>query len=455
MRLPVAAAATVTVPAHPDTRFAAGMAATETINARGLEQHLRRHVAGEVRFDRASLAMYANDSSNFRQVPIGVVVPRTLDDVVATMVACHRYRAPVLSRGGGTSLSGETVNNAVVIDFSKYLTGIGDVEVTARRVTCETGVINEQLNKATGKHGLVFGPDPSSHSRCTIGGNIGNNSCGIHSVQARHYGPGPRTSDNTQALEVVTYDGERFWVGVGEEARLDDIIAAGGRKGEIYAKLRDLRDRYADDIRAGYPSVAKLPRRVSGYNLDELLPEKGFNVARALVGTESTCAIALQATLLLTPGRYQRTTVLIAYPDLAEAASHVMEIQAWKPIGLEAIDHRLIEDQQLKSINVAGLHELPRRDDRRGVADGAVRRRHDRGVGGPLRGVRRVAAPGQGLRRRPDHGLEEQAGGRQQRGPVGHPGERSGIDGLPRRRRPLAGVGGLRGTAGPSGRLRP
>ena len=362
MRLPVAAAATVTVPAHPDTRFAAGMAATETINARGLEQHLRRHVAGEVRFDRASLAMYANDSSNFRQVPIGVVVPRTLDDVVATMVACHRYRAPVLSRGGGTSLSGETVNNAVVIDFSKYLTGIGDVEVTARRVTCETGVINEQLNKATGKHGLVFGPDPSSHSRCTIGGNIGNNSCGIHSVQARHYGPGPRTSDNTQALEVVTYDGERFWVGVGEEARLDDIIAAGGRKGEIYAKLRDLRDRYADDIRAGYPSVAKLPRRVSGYNLDELLPEKGFNVARALVGTESTCAIALQATLLLTPGRYQRTTVLIAYPDLAEAASHVMEIQAWKPIGLEAIDHRLIEDQQLKSINVAGLHELPRRD---------------------------------------------------------------------------------------------
>ena len=353
----------VTVPARTDPRFAAGMAGRATINVKGLEQHLRRHVAGEVRFDRGSLAMYANDSSNFRQVPIGVVVPRTLDDVVATMRACHRYGAPVLSRGGGTSLSGETVNNAVVIDFSKYLTGIDDVDPAARRVTAETGVINEQLNKVTGKHGLVFGPDPSSHSRCTIGGNIGNNSCGIHSVQARHYGPGPRTSDNTHALEVVTYDGERFWVGVDEEERLDEIIAAGGRKGEIYAKLRDLRDRYADEIRAGYPSVDTLPRRVSGYNLDELLPEKGFNVARALVGTEGTCAIALRAVLLLTPGMYQRTTVLVQYPGLAEAASHVTEIMAWQPIGLEALDERLIEDQQLKHLNVKGLHELPRRDE--------------------------------------------------------------------------------------------
>ena len=335
----------------------------DKVNAKGLERHLRRHLRGEVRFDAGSLAMYANDASNFRQVPIGVVVPRTLDDVVETVRACSRYRAPVLSRGGGTSLSGETVNNAVVIDFSKYLTEIGDIEVTARRVTAQTGVINEQLNRATGKHGLVFGPDPSSHSRCTIGGNIGNNSCGIHSVQAKHYGPGPRTSDNTHALEIVTYDGERFWVGINEEDQLDEIIAAGGRKGQIYAQLRDLRDRYIDDIRDGFPSVDVLPRRVSGYNLDELLPEKGFNVARALVGTEGTCAVALQATLLLTPALFERTTVLVSYPDMPEAAGHVTEIMTWKPIGLEAIDHLLVHDQQLKSLNVKGLHELPRRDD--------------------------------------------------------------------------------------------
>jgi FAD/FMN-containing dehydrogenase/Fe-S oxidoreductase len=355
----------VTVPAYADTRFAAGMSAVEKINVKGLERHLHRHVQGEVRFDAGSLAMYANDASNFRQVPIGVVVPRTLDDVVETVRACSRYRAPVLSRGGGTSLSGETVNNAVVIDFSKYLTEIGEVEVAAGRVTAQTGVINEQLNRVTGKHGLVFGPDPSSHSRCTIGGNIGNNSCGIHSVQAKHYGPGPRTSDNTHALEIVTYDGERFWVGVNEEDQLDEIIAAGGRKGEIYAKLRQLRDRYADDIRAGFPSVDVLPRRVSGYNLDELLPEKGFNVARAVVGTEGTCAVALQATLLLTPALFERTTVLVQYPAIADAASHVTEIMAWKPIGLEAIDELLVHDQQLKSLNVTGLHELPRREDGR------------------------------------------------------------------------------------------
>ncbi|MDN5746996.1 MAG: FAD-binding protein [Pseudonocardia sp.] len=354
---------TATIPAHGDTRFRSGMSAVETINVKGLEGHLRRHVTGEVRFDRGSLAMYASDASNFRQVPIGVVVPKTLDDVVETVRACHRYRAPVLSRGGGTSLSGETVNNAVVIDFSKYLTEIGDIDVAERRVTAQPGVINEELNKATGKHGLVFGPDPSTHSRCTIGGNIGNNSCGVHSVQAHFYGPGPRTSDNTHALEIVTYDGERFWVGNDEEDQLTATIAAGGRKGEIYAKLRDLRDRYADDIRAGYPSVDVLPRRVSGYNLDELLPEKGFNVARAVVGTEGTCAVALNATLLLTPGLYERTTVLVQYPGVAEAATHVSEIMAWRPIGLEAVDELLVHDQQLKALNIAGIHELPRRDD--------------------------------------------------------------------------------------------
>ncbi len=199
--------ATQTIPARPDTRFVAGMAPLDKVNVAGLESQLRRHVSGEVRFDTATKAMYANDASNFRQVPIGVVVPKTLDDVVQTMRACHSYHAPVLCHGGGTSLSGETVNVAVVIDFSKYLTDIIDIDGERRLATVQTGVINEQLNKATGKHGLVFGPDPSSHSRCTLGGNLGNNSCGAHSIQAHLYGPGPRTSDNTHALEIISYDG--------------------------------------------------------------------------------------------------------------------------------------------------------------------------------------------------------------------------------------------------------
>ncbi|WNM32591.1 FAD-linked oxidase C-terminal domain-containing protein [Streptomyces sp. Li-HN-5-11] len=349
------------IPAKTHPQIPGAPRGRQTLDVGGLERALRKAVEGEVRFDTASLGLYAQDASNFRQVPVGVVVPRTLDDVVAAHKICHRFGAPVLNRGGGTSLSGETVNEAVVIDHSKYLTRVGKIDARRRLVTCEPGVINEELNRQTGRYDLVFGPDPSSHSRCVIGGNIGNNSCGIHSVQSQLYGPGPRTSDNVHALEIVTYDGARFWVGVNEEKQLDTIIAAGGRKGEIYAALRDLRDKYADAIRAGFRSAEEVPRRVSGYNLDELLPERGFNVARALVGTESTCATALQAVLMLTPALLQRTTVVVEYDDLADAAEHCMEIiEHFRPIGLEALDDELIRDQQLQNMNIEDIEELPR-----------------------------------------------------------------------------------------------
>ena len=330
------------------------------LDVTALKKALRRAVEGEVRFDPGSLALYANDASNFRQVPIGVVIPRTVEDVVAAHRVCHEFGAPILNRGGGTSLSGETVNAAVVIDHSKYLTRIGEINPEARLVTCETGVINEELNRHTGRYDLVFGPDPSSHSRCVIGGNVGNNSCGVHSVQSQLYGPGPRTSDNTHALEVVTYDGARFWVGNDEESRLGEIIAAGGRKGEIYAALRDLRDTYADAIRDGFRPVTEVPRRVSGYNLDELLPERGFNVARALVGTESTCVTVLQAVLMLTPALLQRTLVVVGYPVLADAAEHCAEIiERWRPIGLEGLDEELIAEQAAQHMHVSDIEELP------------------------------------------------------------------------------------------------
>jgi FAD/FMN-containing dehydrogenase len=174
---------TETIPARVDTHYRGGMSATDQVDVRGLRQALEQAVEGEVRFDTASKAMYATDASNYRQVPLGVVIPETLEDIVATHRACHRFGAPVLPRGGGTSLSGETVNFAVVIDVSKYLNEIGDPDAAAQTVICQPGVINEKLNEKTGEQiGMIFGPDPSTHSRCTIGGNIGNNSCGIHSV---------------------------------------------------------------------------------------------------------------------------------------------------------------------------------------------------------------------------------------------------------------------------------
>ena len=325
-----------------------------------LERDLTDEITGEVRFDRASIALYATDSSNFREAPLGVVVPRTQHDVVRTLRICSRHGVPIVSRGTGTSLSGETVNFAVVIDHSKFLTHIGETDTERRVVTVEPGAINEQVNIHTGKCNLVFGPDPSTHAYCTIGGNVGNNSCGIHSVQSQFYGPGPRTSDNVDALEIVTYDGERFSVGVNEETELDQIIAAGGRKGEIYRQLRNLRDRYAEQIRDKFPPVAQLPRRVSGYNLDELLPERGFNVARALVGTEGTCVTVLEATLKLTPALLKRVTVVVQYDDLPEAATHIQEILDWKPIALEAVDHELFEDESLQRMDTEALKELPR-----------------------------------------------------------------------------------------------
>ncbi|MGY1438952.1 FAD-binding and (Fe-S)-binding domain-containing protein [Streptomyces reniochalinae] len=343
-----------TVPGPPRAR--------QVIAVGRLAKALKDAVEGEVRFDTASKALYSHDASNFRQVPIAVVVPRTLDDVVAVHRICHEYGAPVLNRGGGTSLSGETVNHAVVIDHSKYLTHIGEVDGDNRRVTVQTGVINEELNRRTGaSHNLVFGPDPSTHSRCAIGGNLGNNSCGTHSVQAQLYGPGPRTSDNVHALEIVTSEGHRFWVGVDEEKDLESIIAEGGPKAEIYARLRDLRDRWADAIRASYPSVTEMPRRVSGYNLDELLPENGFNVARALVGTESTCATVLQAQVLLTPALLERTLVVVEYDHLADAARDAdICCRQFRPIGLEALDEQLIQDQKLQHMNLASIEQLPR-----------------------------------------------------------------------------------------------
>lgn len=325
-----------------------------------LARDLESALTGEVRFDAGSRALYANDASNYRQPPIGVVIPKTIDDIIATHRICRAHGAPILSRGGGTSLSGETVNYAVVIDHSKYLHHVLDMDVKSRRVTVETGMINDKLNQTLAGDCLVFPPDPSTHKWCTIGGNIGNNSCGIHSVQAQFYGPGPRTADNVHALDVLTYDGERMTLEDHyDESEIDAIIAAGGRQGEIFARLKALRDKHKEQIRARYPSIDKLPRRVSGYNLDDLLPENGFNLASALCGTEGTCVTVLHATLKLTPNVKHRTLAVIGFDDIAVAADHVPVIMAHRPIALEGIDHELFRDEHIQHMHERALSQLP------------------------------------------------------------------------------------------------
>jgi FAD/FMN-containing dehydrogenase/Fe-S oxidoreductase len=314
-------------------------------------RQLASTVAGEVRFDIGSRALYATDASNYRQVPVGLVVPRSVDDVARTVAVCRTHGVPVLPRGGGTSLAGEGCNVAVVIDFSKYLHRILWIDPQRRLAAVEPGCVLDHLRAAAEQHHLTFGPDPATHDHNTLGGMIGNNSCGVHSVMAG------RTSDNVAGLEVLTYDGVRLAVGSTSDGQLQAILRGGGRAAEIYGALDRLRRKYGDLIRARFP---RIPRRVSGYdNLDALLPENGFDVARALVGTEATCVTVLSATLRLVASPPSRVLAVIGFPDVFGAADAVPEVLGHRPIGLEGIDNLLIDFMRRKHLHVRDVGILP------------------------------------------------------------------------------------------------
>ncbi len=321
-----------------------------TNRAHELAAALTRSVSGEVRFDDGSRALYATDASNYRQTPIGVVIPRTVDDVVATVAACREYDAPVLPRGGGTSLAGQCCNVAVVIDTSKYLRDVVELDPARRRARVQPGCVLDHLRDAAERYHLTFGPDPATHDHNTLGGMLGNNSCGVHSVMAG------RTSDNVHSLDVLCYDGTRMTVGPTPEQELESIIAAGGRRGAIYAGLRSLRDRYADLIRKRFPHI---PRRVSGFGLDELLPENGFHVARALVGTEASCVTILEAELQLVPSPSSRVLLMLGFPDVYSAADAVPRVMETHPIGVEGLDRRLIDHMRRKHLHADDAELLP------------------------------------------------------------------------------------------------
>src|SRR5438552_8393153 len=295
-----------------------------TIDSEDLAVALRQSIRGEVRFDDGSCALYATDGSNYRQVPIGVVLPHDVDDVIATIALCREFGAPLLCRGGGTSLAGQCCNVAVVLDFSKYMAKILDIDPVRRSARVQPGVILDHLRAAAEKHHLTFAPDPATHDRCTLGGMIGNNSCGVHSVMAG------KTDDNIEELEILTYDGVRL--NVGQNFIRDHVgtaalgcpsgpevpgRGASDRATQIEASLKQIADEYADLIRQKFPNI---PRRVSGYNLNYLLPENDFHIARALVGSEGTCVTVLEATCRLVESPPQRVLLVVAYPDIFQCA---------------------------------------------------------------------------------------------------------------------------------------
>ena len=238
-----------------------------------------------------------------------------------------------------------------MLDFSKYLNRVLEVNVEERWARVEPGIVLDDLRARVASDGLWFGPDPATHTHNTLGGMIGNNSCGMHAQFAG------KTEENTVELDVLTYDGVRLTVGATSDAELDRLSARDDRAGEIYRGMRALRDEYAGRIRARFPDI---PRRVSGYPLDQLLPENGFNVARALVGTECTCVIVLGAKVKLIPNPSKRCILVAGFKDIYEAGDRVPDVNAHKPIALEGLDDKLIGMMKVKHLEEDDLSLLPR-----------------------------------------------------------------------------------------------
>jgi FAD/FMN-containing dehydrogenase/Fe-S oxidoreductase len=324
----------------------------ETIDLRSLEGELRRHISGEVRFDRGSLGMYAVDASNYRQVPIGVVIPKGVEDVVETVRIAREFRAPLLSRGGGTSLAGQGCNTAIVIDWSKYANEILEIDPQRRIARVRPGCVLDTLRSEANKQGLTFGPDPATHNHCTLGGMLGNNSCGVHAQMAGC------TASNVEEMDVLLYDGTRFTAGWMTDVEMDERIRQGGRVGTVLNGIKQLRNRYEPEIRSRFPHI---PRRISGYNLDQLLPnaEGKFNLARALVGSEGTLVTILEATLDLVHNPPFQTLLVLGYPDVYEAGDHIAEILEFKPMGFEGLDSELIENMKKKGLHTKYIDRLP------------------------------------------------------------------------------------------------
>ncbi|WP_377272454.1 FAD-binding and (Fe-S)-binding domain-containing protein [Peterkaempfera sp. SMS 1(5)a] len=325
-------------------------AATEQHTA--LREALHARLRGEVRFGAAERTVYSHDASNYRQLPAGVVKPADLDDVRAAVALCREHGVPLVARGAGTSIGGQAIGpGALVMDFRRHLDRVLEIDPDRRTARVEPGAVLDTLRAAARPHGLTFGPDPSTHSRCTIGGMIGNDSCGSHSLA---WG---RTSDTVESLDLLLADGTELTVGgpttPEQRARLR---SRPGRVGALHRDLQDLAAGHLALLRQGFPT---LPRRGSGYALDALLPERGHDLARALTGTEGTCAVLLGATVRLTPAPAARALVVAGYPDETAAADAVPALLPYRPLTMEGMGADLIAALQAAGRRPPALDRLP------------------------------------------------------------------------------------------------
>jgi FAD/FMN-containing dehydrogenase/Fe-S oxidoreductase len=319
--------------------------------ARALQAKLEHSLGATVDFSAEGRALYATDASNYRQVPLGVVCPRSRAEVVETVRIARLHDAPILARGGGTSLAGQGCNVALCIDFSRHLHHVLEVDPGTRTARVRPGCILDRLQDAAKPHGLMFGPDPATHDHNTLGGMIGNDSCGVHSVK---WG---RTADNVRRLDALTYDGLQLELGPTPDAYLASRCDELGRRGDIYRALVALRDRYGPLIEERYP---KIPRLVSGFeNVDALLPGRDFNVARALTGTEGTCAILLEAVVQLVPRPACKAIALLSFEDVYAAADAVPALLEQQPDAIEGFDGKLYDAVRATGAGHGGLKAFP------------------------------------------------------------------------------------------------
>jgi FAD/FMN-containing dehydrogenase/Fe-S oxidoreductase len=314
--------------------------APATTDNRELVAELRRAGLADVDDSGLARALYSSDASLYRVLPRAVVRPRSVDEMVATLEVCRSLGVPLTARGAGTSIAGNAVGPGVVLDTSRYLFGVRDIDAEARTATVEPGLVQAALQTAARPHGLRFGPDPSTHNRCTVGGMIGNNACGS---RALGYG---RTSDNVVGLDVVTGTGSRLRLNPGDEP--------------LDGELRDLHRLVTAELATIRTELGRFGRQVSGYSLEHLLPERGFDVARALVGSEGTLALVLGATVRLVADAPFRGLVVLGYPTMPDAADATPGLLPHSPTAVEGLDARMV--QRLRDVPAAVVPDLPRGD---------------------------------------------------------------------------------------------
>lgn len=317
--------------------------------ARALQADLERSLPASIDFSAQAKALYSTDASNYRQVPIGIVYPHGREELVETVRICREHDAPILCRGGGTSLAGQSCNVAVCIDLSRHMHNILEINPGSLVARVEPGCILDKLRNAAAQHSLTFGPDPATHDHNTLGGMIGNDSCGVHSLR---WG---RTADNVERLQVLTYDG--LELELGPTPRLDRLTDEIGRRGDIYRALVSLRDRYGQLIEERFP---KIPRLVSGFeNLDALLPGRDFNVARSVTGTEGSCVILLEAEVALVPRSACKAIALLSFSDVYSAADSVPSLLEQQPDAIEGFDGKLFDAVRSTGAGHGGLEAFP------------------------------------------------------------------------------------------------